>query len=140
MAVWHDAGLFRRRFLPQDRERQIVHLPRVTDATGDEVRFADGKTLRPSSIVWATGTRRLFVDRLSRLRHQRSAESQPPGDRRAGTLLHWAMKQRSLASALTGQRAQAAFVRNPIPGSTGKSIEGERVIGWVCSVRWAARK
>jgi hypothetical protein len=48
-------GFFVGDFFRRAREQQIVQLPRVADAKGDEVRFADGKTLRPSSIIWATG-------------------------------------------------------------------------------------
>jgi len=48
-------GFFVGDFFRKARERQIVQLPRVVDAAGAEVRFADGKTLRPSAIVWATG-------------------------------------------------------------------------------------
>ena len=48
-------GFFVGDFFRKVDECDLVLVSRVIDAAGDEVRLADGKVLRPSAIVWATG-------------------------------------------------------------------------------------
>jgi putative flavoprotein involved in K+ transport len=40
-----------------ERDHLIALRPRAVDARGDEVRFADGSTARPRTVVWASGFR-----------------------------------------------------------------------------------
>ncbi len=116
-------GFFVGDFFRRARERQIVLLPRVTDATGDEVRVADGKTLRPSSIVWATGYGTDYswidlpiCDTNGRPNLSRQAIAAP------GLYFVGLWNQRSLASALIfGVSADAKYVAKLIHGNSSHS-------------------
>ncbi len=73
------------------RRRGIVLRARVSAAVGRVVRFADGGTLEPDAVVWATGfSAGLSV--VARARRPRRGRSCPPSSRyhaRAGPLCPW---------------------------------------------------
>ncbi len=105
-------GFFVGDFFRKVRERQVVLLPRVTEAAGDEVRLADGKTLRPSAIVWATGYGTDYswidlpiCDANGRPKLSRQAIAAP------GLYFIGTWNQRSFASALIfGIRTDSSYV------------------------------
>ena len=120
MAVRNNAGLFRRRFLPQgSRTTDRLVAPRH----GCERRrdsFADGKTLRPSSIIWATGYDADYswidlpiCDASGRPNLSRQAIAAP------GLYFIGLWNQRSLASALIfGVSADANYLARLIDEDT----------------------
>jgi putative flavoprotein involved in K+ transport len=113
------------------RRRHGIHLhPRTVEASGRELRFADGGTVTPDAVIWATGFRldHSFVhapvfDSGGRLVHQRGVTASPglyflglPWQHTRGSaLLGWVKDDAQFIAQRIAERAER-HAAAPAPG------------------------
>jgi putative flavoprotein involved in K+ transport len=109
---------------PSELKRRygVALKPRVVDASGDTVRFADGSELKVDAVIWATGYRPDYswidvpiFDADGRVRHRRGVTDVPGlyflgltwQHTRGSALLGWVKEDAEFVAEQVAQRAEA---------------------------------